>query len=166
MRYHTKSDGEYGECQADQGRCPFGKTGALHFDNKKDAAQHSEKILSEKYGKTSTLKKNTVSSYTKETIAKFLDESEKFIKAEENGRKLTKFIESFRTLKEGKDYSEYSFDKNFVKELDADRYDVQQIFEAFVDERYGEEYSSILDFETNLDKGTIFISYEKVVLFE
>lgn len=60
MKYHVNNEtGKYGQCSAEKGKCPF-IGDSVHVESLKEAKSVAEKILSNKYETTPTLKKESV----------------------------------------------------------------------------------------------------------
>lgn len=59
-KYHVNQEtGDFGKCTAKPGNCPIGDNEA-HFDDREEAAVHSERILAEKYSLVSSMRKENV----------------------------------------------------------------------------------------------------------
>lgn len=60
MKYHVNNEtGEYGKCSAEKGKCPFVDS-SVHVESLKEAQSVAEKVLSDKYKTTPSLKKESV----------------------------------------------------------------------------------------------------------
>lgn len=75
-KIHVNDDGEYGDCGANKGKCPYGSE--RHFDTEEEAAAFATQELEEKYDKGSTVSRlNRSGKIDAERFSDF-SESEKF----------------------------------------------------------------------------------------
>ena len=87
-KYHIGRDGKIRECVA-KGKCPLGEN-ALHFETKRDAQDHIDKLNEEYHGLLAV----TTSGYnTKEEIKSRLSEHYQFVKERVDGEMVAVFLQ-------------------------------------------------------------------------